>query len=229
MASKNTFGLFTIAGVLKSTLADKTKKVLLQLGDFNGEGNVDQDKVSWWQTFGFASRPAKADKGKDAAQVFVVRAGNEEYAIAGQDPRDLAIYGNLAEGETCVYATGEDGDAQGRILLKKDGSITAYTRQGNTSSGAGMMMQLDAANGAIRLVSPHGHGLIIDEDGVKIFTSAASITLGADGGIKSIATATNQVDGSNVALGSLPLPGVGAVLTGVTGIAGKASLKVTCE
>ncbi len=221
-------GLFRLAQVLSSKLSSKTKKILLQIGDVNGEGQVEQDDVSLWQQPGLASRPAKAEPGKDAAQVFVVRAGAEDYAIAFQDNRDLAIYGTLAEGETCIYATGDTGDAQARALFKKDGSITLYTRQGNTSSGTGMMIQLDAMNGAIRLVSPHGHGIIIDEDGIKMFAGndAGAITIGADGNIRSIATQQNQTDGGTVVLGSTVVPVINAALTGPTGIAGVASTKV---
>lgn len=228
MAALGLDGLFRLAQVLSSKLSPKTKKVLIQTGDVNGQGQVEQDDVALWQQPGLASRPAKADPGKDAAQVFVVRAGAEEYAIASQDNRDLAIYGSLAEGETCIYATGDTGDAQARALFKKDGSITLYTRQGNTPSGTGMMIQLDAASGAIRLVNPHGHGIIIDEDGVKIFSggAASGITVGADGNIRSIATQQNQTDGSTVVLGSTVVPVINAALTGPTGIAGVASTKV---
>lgn len=226
MASLDLSDVFKTVQVLRTTVSTKTKQILAQIGSVVGEGLAEQDNIVLWQWFGFAARPAKATKGKDAAELFVVRSGADECAIAGRDVRDLEIYGNLAEGETCIYATGEDGEAQGRVLLKKNGSITAYTRQGNTSSGAGMMFQLDAEAGAIRLVSPQGHGLIIDEDGVKMFTSAASIVVGADGKIKSVATQQNQMDGTSVVLGSVAIPGINSALTGPTGIAGVASTKV---
>lgn len=215
------------ADVLRTTVTSKTKKIVGQLGGVSGEGFAATDGVEWWQHVGFASRPSKAEKGKSAANAMLLRQGGIDAAFASQDVRGLEIYGNLKDGETCVYAPGEEGEGQARALFKADGSITLFTKKGNEAAGTGMMIGLDAQAGAIRMVNDKGYGIVIDQDGVKVFTKDAVLDLSS--GAKLISKATTQIDGSNVVLGSVPLPGVGAILTGVTGIAGKASLKVSAE
>lgn len=229
MAAPSLSDVFQIGvDILRTTLQDATKRILAQTGTVNGDGQTDADNVEWWQHIGFASRPPKAVPGKEATKAVVVRHGSADIALASHDVRGLELYGNLADGETCIYAPGEDGEAQGRILLKKDGSINLYTKKGNTSGGTGMLVQIDAANGAIRLINDKGYGLIIDSDGVKLTTGDACLTL-EGGNAKLIATGQAQVDGGGICLGSLAVPGLNSALTGVTGIAGKASLKVLIE
>jgi hypothetical protein len=209
--------------ILKTTVTAKTKKIVAQIGTVMGEGQAEADNVDWWQHVGFASRPAKAEKGRDAAQAIVIRRGHGDAAIASQDLRGLEIYG-----ETCIYATGEDGTGQARVLLKKNGSINLYTKEGNTSGGTGMMFQLDAANGAIRAVNSLGYALIIDADGISLTCGSSALVL-TPSGAKLISTGQTQVDGGGICLGSLAVPGINSALTGVTGVAGKASLKVLIE
>lgn len=215
--------------VLRTTVEEATKRILAQTGAVNGEGQTDSDNVEWWQHVGFASRPPKAVPGSEACKAFVVRQGTVDAAIASHDMRGLEMYGNLSDGETCVYAPGEDGQGQARILLKKTGSINLYTRKGNTPDGAGMLVQIDAEAGAIRLVNDQGYGLIIDEDGVKLTAGSAGLTLESGGNVKLVGTGQTQVDGGGVCIGSLAVPGVNSALTGVTGLVGKASLKVLIE
>lgn len=245
MAAPTLGDVFRFVDVLRTTVTATSKKIVAQIGSIgsesggepapndSGDGEVtavtDNDDVEWWQHVGFASRPPKADPGNAAAQAFLIRQGGIDAAIASQDLRGLAIYGNLADGETCVYAGGADGKAQARVLLKADGSATLYTKKGNTDGGAGMMIQLDAANGAIRLVNDQGYGIIIDSSGVTLTAKNAGLTLGSDGNIKLIGTKQTQIDGAGVCLGSVVVPGVNSAITGPTGIAGKASLKVLIE
>jgi hypothetical protein len=231
MASLDLSDVFKTVQVLKTTLSTKTKQILAQIGSVVGEGLTEQDNIVLWQWFGFAARPAKATKGKDAAELFVVRSGADECAIAGRDVRDLPVYGALADGETVVYATGEDGLGQARSFYKKTGTITHYTRKGNVESGAGMMMQLDAVGGGINIVDSFGNAIVSDADGWKFTTAggAAALVLNADGSIKLIGTAKTQVDGASIVLGSTVVPVVKAALTGPTGIAGVASLKTLIE
>lgn len=215
--------------VLKTTVDNTTKKILAQIGNVNGAGLNQGDNVEWYQHVGFASRPPKAVPGEEACKAVSIRQGGTDAVIASHDARGLELYGNLADGETCIYAAGEDGEAQARILLKKDGSINLYTRKGNTSGGTGMMISLDAANGAIRLVNDQGYGLIIDADGVKLTAGGAGLVLESGGNVKLIGTGQTQVDGGGICIGSLAVPGVNSALTGVTGLVGKASLKVLIE
>lgn len=215
--------------VLRTTIDATTKRILCQIGRVFGKGQVVAENVQWWQHVGFASRPPKAVPGDEAAQAIVLSRGGTDIAIASQDLRGLEIYGNLSDGETCVYSTGEDGNAQARALFKKDGSISLYTRKGNTSSGAGMLIQMDAANGAIRLINDQGYGLIIDSTGVRLTSGNAALTLASGGNVTLVGTGQTQVDGGGICLGSLAVPGVNSAITGVTGVAGKASLKVLIE
>lgn len=220
--------------VLLTKLADNGK-ILAQIGCV-GSGSGDAsgastaaDNVEWWQHVGFASRPSKPDPGKAAAQAFVIRQGGNDIAIASQDVRSLAMYGALKDGETCIYAAGADGKAQARSLYKADGSIHHYTRKGNTEGGTGMAIIMDATAGAITIVNDKGFGLIINSDGVMLTAGSAGLTLKSGGDITLAGTGQTQVDGAGVCLGSLAVPGVNSALTGVTGVAGKASLKVLIE
>lgn len=214
--------------ILTTTVNASTKRILAQTGDVVKDA-TETDGAEWWQHVGFASRPPKPQAGKQAAQAVVLKTSDRDVAIGSVDQRGLALYGNLDHGESCLYAAGEDGEAQARVLLKKDGSINLYTRKGNTSSGAGMIVQIDAENGAIRLINDLGYGIIIDSDGVKITSGAAGLTLDSDGNARLVGTGQAQMDGGSIVLGSKAVPGVNSVLTGVTGLVGVASTKVFAD
>jgi len=216
--------------VLGTTLKAKTKRVLAQIGSIEGEGLEEANNVEWIQHVGFASRPAKAVIGSkdETASAVVLRVGNREIAIGSFDVRGLPLYGSLAEGETCVYSAGDDGNAQARIILKKNGSINCYTRKGNTADGAGMLFQMDAENGAIRLINDLGYGLIIDEDGVRLTSGEAALTLGSDGAAKLIGTGQAQLDGASICLGSIAVPVVNSIVVGPCGFIGVSSSKAVC-
>jgi hypothetical protein len=211
--------------VLTTTVSAVTKKIRAQLGDVHHQ-TTDTDNAEWWQHIGFASRPPKPVAGKQAAQVVAVRAADHDICIASQDLRGLDLYGSLDHGETCVYAPGENGTGQARALFKKNGSISLYTRVGNSSSGAGMIVQLDAENDAIRITNGAGHGLIIDGDGVRVFAKGSgALTISSSGTCSLVATQQCQVDGSTVLLGSIAAPGVNAICVGPAGIAAAGSAK----
>lgn len=139
-----------------------------------------------------------------------------------------ATYGNLQEEELCIHP-GDADNAINRILLKKDGSINLFTRQGNDPSGKGMTIAIDAVNNAIRILNGSGYGIIIDGSGIILTAKDSALTLGSDGNIKMIAKQQNQVDGATVVLGSVAVPGVNSAIHGPAGIAGIASLKVLIE
>lgn len=213
--------------ILTTVVSEKTKRILAQTGDVV-EDATESDGAEWWQHVGIASRPPKPQAGRKAAQAVVIKTSDRDVVIGSVDERGLTLYGNLGHGETCIYAAGEDGEGQARALFKGDGSIHLYTRKGNTSDGAGMVVQLDAANGAIRLLNDLGYGIIIDQDGVKITSGGAALVLEGDNATL-VGKGQTQVDGAGIVIGSLAVPGVNSALTGVTGVAGKASLKVLIE
>lgn len=214
--------------VLTTTVNAVTKKILAQLGDVHRE-TTDTDNAEWWQHIGFASRPPKPEAKKKAAQAVVIKAGDHDICVASQDLRGLDLYGALDHGETCLYAPGETGTGQARVLLKKNGSISLYTKVGNTSSGAGMIVQIDAENDAIRITNGAGHGLIIDPDGVRVFAKEkGGLTIDATGNCRLIATAQCQCDGATILLGSIAAPVVNSICVGPAGIAAAASSKAFC-
>lgn len=217
-------------GVLNTDRDEKTNTITASLGD-EVQGADISDNAEWWQHIGFASRPSKPEQGVAGPQVVALCASDGDVCIASRDVRCHGIYGALDYGETCLFAGGEDGTGQARVLLKKDGGIHLYTRRGNTPSGAGMVVQLDAQNNAIRLLNGSGFGLIIDADGVRVTAGAngGGLTVGADGGVKLIAKQQVQVDGATVLLGSVAVPVVNAALKGPTGITAVPSVKVLIE
>lgn len=213
--------------ILTTFVNATTKRILVQTGDVVKDA-TEADGTEWWQHVGFASRPPKPQAGKQAAQAVVCKTSDRDVAVASVDQRGLALYGNLDHGETCIYAAGEDGEAQARALFKKNGSISLYTRVGNSPTGAGMIFQLDAENDAIRMTNGKGYGIIIDTNGIRATTGGtkAALTLGSDGSCSLIGTGQCQCDGSKVILGAVAAPGVNAVCVGPAGIAAAGSTKV---
>jgi hypothetical protein len=211
--------------ILSTTVSTKTKKILCQTGQVDAE-STDADGCEWMQHVGFASRPPKPEAGKSAAQGLVFKTSDRDVCVASQDLRGLELYSGLSDGETCVYAAGADGTAQGRVLIKADSSVHLYTKEGGTSDGAGMTIQLDAANSAIRIIGPIGQAIILDADGITLTTGAASLKLGADGSVSLVGTGACQIDGTSICLGSIAAPVVNGVCVGPAGLVAISSTKV---
>lgn len=216
--------------ILKTAVNETTKHVSAMIGDVISARGITQN-AEWWQHIGFVSIPAEADGGgKEAAKVILLRLGGHDIVIASRDKRGQELAGNLGPGETTIYAAGKDGKAQGRVIIKGDGSISAYTRKGNSADGDGMILQIDPNADSVRLLNSKGMGIVADPDSVTITAGAnAALTLNADGNIQLVGTKTTQVDGSKVVLGNIVAPPVNNVLTGPTGVSGKGSIKVFAE
>lgn len=124
MGRQTLSSVFQVGLDILSTVRDAvTKTILANLGDVVSEQS-ESDEAEWWQHVGFASRPSAPNKlGRTAAQCVALRTGGRDAVIASRDLRGQALAGNLQPGETCIYAAGETGTAQARVLLKKDGSI----------------------------------------------------------------------------------------------------------
>lgn len=222
--------------VLRTTLTEKKNAILAYVG--NAYGNTgDADNVEWWQHIGFASRPSKPTTASGelaadtkaqriGAQAITISQGYGDVAIASRDVRSLKVYGQLKEGETAVFAAGEDGKGQARTLWKADGSIHHYTRVGNAEDGAGMVIQIDPQNNAIRLLNGDGCGLIIEGKNIYLTNGEAALTLTPSGDAKLIGKGQAQVDGKNILLGSQGVPGPNSALMGPTGISGAANPKI---
>ena len=165
--------------ILNTTVDKTTKKITCQLGSVVGK-TVDTDGAEYWQQVGFASRPPKPDAGKEAAQAVSIKGGDRDTVIATQDLRGLKLYGSLEHGETCIYAAGEDGKGQARILLKKDGSVALYTLQGNDENGQSCTIQL-LPSGEIHLATPFGGISITDGKMTLLSASGAGVECSASG------------------------------------------------
>lgn len=166
--------------VLRTSVSAKTSRILAQIGSVAGR-TVDGVNAEWWQHVGFRSRPGKPVAGKESARAVVVRRGNVDAVIASEDDRGTELEGNLKEGETIVYAGGEDGTAQGRVIIKQDGSVTMFTTADNT--GAGQSVYFRAAPDGFMWVAPWGT-LRFDALGFHLLhASGASINLGGIAGL----------------------------------------------
>lgn len=207
--------------VMSTSVSKTTRKILAQTGNVNGEGRSDSDNVEWWQHVGFASRPAKPEKGKQAAQCITIRNGTIDCAVASQDMRGLAVYGELADGETCIYATGEDGKAQARVLLKANGSINLYTRENNASDGKGMGVFINP-DGSVSIASHNGAAVLIGTDeSIKIFNKSGGVQVLPDGSIKLASGAKIDISGAAISLGGpagLPVALGPNVVTAITNL-----------
>ena len=221
--------------ILNSFRNTKTNTMTVSLGDDEG-GITESTGAEWWQHVGFASRPSKVSQDENerkksgGPQAVILRGSDRDCVIASRDTRCHALYGSLDYGETCVFGSGDDGKAQGRMVIKKDGSVFLYTRAGNSPSGDGMTVALDASKNQLTLINGKGFGIIINEDGITLTAGDAAIEVKASGGINITATKTACIDGKTIALGAkaLPLPAFTAI-RGPTGVSGAPSTKVLME
>lgn len=223
--------LFAIGiDILKTTRSTIKNSILAQLGDVVSEQSVS-DEAEWWQHVGFASRPSPATKQIEAAQGIAIRGNDRDRVIASRDVRGQQITGNLDEGETCVYACGADGNAQGRAMFKKDGSVTLYTTDNNAPNGNAVFFRISPKE--LRFTAPWGT-VVFDSTGFHVVDqSGARLDLAGIGGLPAPLSAVNSianlqaaavtVNGSVVQLGpkaSVP------VIAGPSTIQGVASTSV---
>ena len=211
--------LINIYDVMTSTKDDTTGSLTSQLGNVTAS-EVISDGAETWSHFGFASRPSEALPGSDdAPQVLAIARSDRDLVVAERDVRGQQIYGNLKAGETCLYAAGKDAKAQARILLKADGGINLYTKQGNTDSGLGIAMLINAADDSITLTNSKGIGIRISDDGVQII---------GKGGLAGI-TVSDKVDISSASVSVPNLNVLGGLAVGAGGmqVGGPSILAVT--
>lgn len=195
--------------ILNTELDSKTGSITLQIG--NALVNPPQavtNQVEMWQFTGFASRPAKADPGKDAAQGIFLNLVDQNICIATRDVRDNKIYGSLKFGETTIYAPGPTNAGTARTLYKDDGSLCSIThliQEGNTSSGNPMLLQL-SSDGKINIVNSTYGGITMDTSGISI-VSNGKLNIGAAGEMAIIGTSLALNSGA-VSLGANASNGV---------------------
>ncbi len=210
------FGIDILNTVVNST----TKTILAQTGSVTAE-SPESDNVEWWQHVGFLSRPPKPAAKQAACQGVVIRRGDHDICVASRDLRGQDLAGSIGDGESCMYAAGEDGTGQARFLLKGNGNAAIYTTNGNVAGGSSVTIQANS-DGSINLASEYG-GISISSSGIMLAAAGgAGIQLGSDGAVTIIGTSV-AVNGGSVSLGAnAAMP----VIYGPSGVAGAPSTSV---
>lgn len=221
MATPKLSSLFDVGiDILKTVRSATTGLITAQTGDVVAKF-ANADVSEWWQHVGFASRPAVPTAGSASCQGVAIKRGDNDAIVATRDARGTSIYGSLSDGEACVYAPG----AQGRVLLKADGSVSLYTTSDNTSSGQSVILKVSPS--AVAIGTPWG-AITMDSNGIKLGAQGgAGIQLGADGTVTIIGTSV-ALNGGSVSLGANATP-VNSVLFGPTGMAAVPSTSVFCS
>lgn len=220
MASPSSSGVFQVGiNVLNSVIDKVTGTVLFITGDVASQ-TPEADNVEAWGQLGVLSRPSNPAPGKAAAECITIRRGDRDVAICARDQRGQLLSGNLQPGETCLYAGGADGSAQGRVLLKATGAVSIYTTKGNVAGGAGMGIFVNP-DGSVSVLSHTGAAFTIGADGsVKVFNKAGAIQVMPDGTVKIGSTKAIAIAAPNVTVGSAAQPlvtqaGLAAALTAI--------------
>lgn len=224
MSAKGLKSIFSIGEDIISSEVGANNTIMFHLGD-SSTGTAHSEAESW-QHAGFASIPAKLTSGADpSAQAITINTSGYDIVIATRDTRYQKIYGDLKPGEACFYSPG----GQGRALMKIDGSIFLYTTKDNTPDGDGMGLSIVPSADTVSLLNSKGYGFMANADGVYVIGPKGAMKITDDGAFLISTGGKAQVDGTSVVIGSTTVPVVNAALTGPTGIAGKASLKVLIE
>lgn len=211
--------------ILNAVRDSVTKTVLFQTGDVV-TSQVESDRVESWQHVGFVSLPSNPVPGKAACQGVVWKRGDIDVCTNTRDLRGQALAGTLAAGETCMYAGGADGNAQGRVLCKADGSVAVYTTKGNVTGGTGMGIFVNP-DGSVSVLSHTGAAVTIGADGsAKIFNKAGAIQVMPDGTVKIGSTKKIAMAAPNVTVGAAaqPLVTQAGLVAALTAIANAISL-----
>jgi hypothetical protein len=139
MRPSEVFGyLFDVGKDILCTTFSSNGVVTAQTGDSTTQ-TPDADSAEWWQHTGFASRSAIPSVGNASCQALVLKRSDKDIIFATRDVRGTSILGNLADGETCVYAAA----SQAQTLYKADGSVTHMATDDNTATGNALMLRVD--------------------------------------------------------------------------------------
>lgn len=120
--------------IMNVALGSENNSVLAQVGDVQNE-DVEDYQCQWVQQSGFCSLPPNAVPNGTSSEGIMLKTSYNSYVFASRDFASQANYGQLAPGESCMYAAGPDGSAQARMMCKADGSVTMYTTDDNTING----------------------------------------------------------------------------------------------
>ena len=152
--------------VLNVFRGDQNNSIQVSLGDPLDE-NSESTGVQWIQHSGFASIPPKAVPGQSGCETVTIEGSQRDTVIASRDVASQGNYGKLTYGEFCMYSAGADGQSQGRVMGKGDGSVTLYTTDDNTAAGTAVYQRISPT--AWEFVSPFGK-MVFDESGWYVRT-----------------------------------------------------------
>src|SRR5206468_4135224 len=96
---------------------------------------------------------------------------------------------------TCLYAPA----GQARIVLKKDGSITAYTTGDNTEGGPSILLSLGPDG--LKIGVPWG-AITLTSDGFQLASTAGAAVVGDSSGNVTILGGQVSIAGGSVQLGA---------------------------
>jgi hypothetical protein len=172
--------------VMSATIDSVTGIVSAQFGDAVA-GVAESSNCEVWQQWGYASLPSPPSAGQNGAQAIAIKRGVLDIIFGGRDARAGQIYGNLKAGEVCVFATGVDGNGQGRVLLKQDGSVTLFTTDSNTKSGNAVFFRVSPTDG-LTFSSPWG-SMRLGPNGFHLDASGVALDMNNIGGMPGVPSA----------------------------------------
>lgn len=214
MSAHDLAGLVDVWKVKRTELAGKAKdlvSVIFAIPERDPEDTAplpdtsgETEPASWWQHYGFASRPPAN------AESLVIRAGATFAAIASRVVGGL--YGKLGVGDVAMWSTG------GAILrLNADASVTLLVPSG----GKQWVVSLQPGpKGGLRIISPRGMAVeMSDTNGISLNSADLPLTLAG----KKIQIVGQEViiNGGAVKLGmkgAVPLVGVGSLTPGAPNV-----------
>lgn len=196
--------LFTGRDILWTGLQGSYKILMAQIGD--AASSVPGELVEVWQHIGFASRPPKPNADGKSSQGITLNTGHYPVCIATRDARYNERVGALGDGETCIYAAGENGEGQARVMLKGDSSINLYTSA--AAGGTGMGVFVTPGSDSVLVNNASGMAVKVSADGVEIITPNGAVTVGSN--LQIVSKGKVSVSGTNIVLGG---PAAQAVLT----------------
>ncbi len=162
--------------ILDSKLDVETGTVVMSVGSIT-DNEITSSNAEWWQTVGLCSLPAKVNGEKRAAQCITLKRSDRDLIIASRDLRNNDIYGKLAAGETCLYASG----SQARTILNNKGEVVLMTTADNTKNGKGVYLKVGTDK--LEFMAPWGR-MWFDASGFHIVNNAgAQFSLGCIAGV----------------------------------------------
>ena len=194
--------------IMSATLDAVTNVITMQLGDAVS-GQQETTSAELWQHVGFTSIPSPCSAGQNGCQAVTLNCSDHDVIIATRDTRAAKVVGNLKPGETALWGTGKDGNAQGKILIKQDGSVSIFTTDSNTQSGNAVTFQVSPLG--LYFSAPWGT-FKLDSTGFHVTTNTGGrMDLGGIGGMPGpLAALTSyfivhagliKIDGPQVLLG----------------------------